>query len=387
MSGGLNRNTKETGMDDTHATNPGTLASSSKPATKPSNPVRRLTLVVIAIGILLFGYGILSDRLTPFTSQGTVQAYLVGVAPEIPGKVISINAEDNKRVEPGAILFELDPEQYRLAVQAAEAQLETAGQSIGASTAAVASAEAKLAEATAKRANVREQVARIRSLVKQKVYSQARADQAKSQFSSAEAEFAAAEAELEKAKQTLGPQGADNPQIKLALSQLQQAQLDLSRTRILAPSDGGISNLRLAIGQVLSKGEIAMTFIDVREIWIDAAFRENSLENIRIGDPVDIALDVLPGRLYRGRVQTIGYGVANGDESGKGGLPSLRHQSGWIIDPQPMPVRIAFDEPDRPRELRVGSQASAIVYTGDNKVMNAIGLARIWLVTMLSYVR
>ena len=148
-----------------------------------------------------------------------MQAYLVEVAPEIPGKVISINAEDNKRVEPGAILFELDPEQYRLAVQAAEAQLETAGQSIGASTAAVASAEAKLAEATAKRANVREQVARIRSLVKQKVYSQARADQAELQFSSAEAEFAAAEAELEKAKQTLGPQGADNPQIKLALSQ------------------------------------------------------------------------------------------------------------------------------------------------------------------------
>jgi multidrug resistance efflux pump len=65
------------------------------PTSKPVNPVRRLTLVVIAVGLVLFLCGMLSDRLTPFTSQATVQAYLVGIAPGISGKVSSRAAFTN----------------------------------------------------------------------------------------------------------------------------------------------------------------------------------------------------------------------------------------------------------------------------------------------------
>ena len=120
------------------------------PAVQPLNPVRRITLIVVAIGIVLFFYGMISDRFTPHTSQAIVQAYLVRIAPEVAGKVIDVPVDTDQRIDAGAVLFRLDPLPYTLAVRRADAQLAAAGQSIGANTAGVASAEANLAEAVAK---------------------------------------------------------------------------------------------------------------------------------------------------------------------------------------------------------------------------------------------
>jgi multidrug resistance efflux pump len=365
-------------------------SSSPTPAAKtqpPANPVRRLTLIVMAIGAVLFLYGIAADRITPYTAQALVQAYLVKIAPEVGGRVIEVGVGTDQRVEAGKVLFRIDPDQYVLAVRRAEAQLETIGQSIGASTAAVATAQAKLVEAIAGRENARDQTKRTFELVKKGVHSEARGTQAKATLDSAEAIVVQAEAELERAKQTLGPTGIDNPQIREAMTVLAQANLDLQRATVLAPSEGGVTNLSLGIGQVLSKGEAAMTYIDVREVWIEAAFREVSLENIHIGDPVEIVLDLYPGRIITGRVSAVGYGVGNRDVDARTGLPSPRSQSGWIRPPQPMPVRIEFDPQTRPAGPRVGSQAKVMVYPSHNLVMNAIGYVRMRLAAVLAYVQ
>jgi multidrug resistance efflux pump len=277
----------------------------------PANPVRRITLIVIAIAVVLFLYGMISDRFTPHTSQALVQGYIVRIAPEVAGRVVEIPVATDQKIEPGTVLFRIDPEQYQLAVRSAEARLASAGQSIGANTAAVASAQARLADATAKRENTRDQTARDFELVKKGIYAEARGVKAKQQLESAEAVVSQAEAELEKARQTLGPKGADNPQIREAMVTLQQANLDLARTTVYAPTEGGVSNLSLTIGQWLNKGEAAMTYIDIREVWVEASFRENSLGHIDIGDAADIALDVRPGRVHSGKVKAIGYVVAN----------------------------------------------------------------------------
>ena len=258
----------------------------------PVNPVRRLTLIVMAIAAALFLYGIAADRSTPYTSQALVQAYLVKIAPEVSGRVTEVGVGTDQRVEAGKVLFRLEPDQYLLAVRRAEAQLETIGQTIGASTAAVATAQAKLVESIALRENARDQTKRTFELVSKGVHSEARRTQAQATLDSAEAIVEQAVAELERAKQTLGPSGADNPQIREAMTVLAQANLDLQRATVRAPSEGGVTNLSLGIGQVLSKGEAALTYIDIREVWIEAAFREVSLENIHIGDPVEIVLDL-----------------------------------------------------------------------------------------------
>jgi multidrug resistance efflux pump len=349
--------------------------------------VRRLTLIVIAIGAVLFFYGIAADRITPYTAQALVQAYLVKITPEVGGRVIEIGVGTDQRVEPGTVLFRIDPDQYRLAVRRAEAQLETVGQSIGASTAAVATAQGKLVEAIAGRENARDQSSRTFELVRRGVHPESRRTQAQATLDSAEAIVVQAEAELERARQTLGPKGADNPQIRDAMAVLAQANLDLQRTTVFAPSEGGVTNLSLGIGQVLSKGEAAMTYIDTREVWIEAAFREVSLENIHVGDRVEIVLDLLPGRILDGRVSAMGYGVGNRDVDARTGLPSPRSQSGWIRPPQPMPVRIEFDPQSRPVGPRVGSQAKVMVYPGGNLVMNAIGYVRMRIAAVLAYVQ
>jgi multidrug resistance efflux pump len=123
--------------------------------------VRKWTLVVLVICFVIFGYSLIADRLVPYTSQAVVQAYIVGIAPEVAGRIIAVGVEDNQQVKAGQILFSVDPEPYRIAVEEAEAKLAAAGQSIGASTAGVASAEAKVAEMTARRNNTSEQTARV----------------------------------------------------------------------------------------------------------------------------------------------------------------------------------------------------------------------------------
>lgn len=356
------------------------------PAVQPLNPVRRITLIVVAIGIVLFFYGMISDRFTPHTSQAIVQAYLVRIAPEVAGKVIDVPVDTDQRIDAGAVLFRLDPLPYTLAVRRADAQLAAAGQSIGANTAGVASAEANLAEAVAKRENTRDQTARTFDLVKKGIYPEARQGQAKAALDTAEATVSQAEAELEKARQTLGPKGSDNPQIRDAMAAVAQANLDLARTTIYAPSEGGVTNRQLTVGQVLNKGEAAMTYLDIRESWVEAAFRENSLEHINIGDAAEIVLDIKPGRVFAGKVKALGYGVSNRDINPRTGLPTINNQRDWIRSPQPFLVRIEFD-PEAPKGMRFGSQANVTVYTGGNFVLNAIGWVKMRLVALLSYVQ
>jgi multidrug resistance efflux pump len=350
------------------------------------NPARKITLVVVAILLVMFVYGIFADRITPYTSQATVQAYLVRVAPEITGKVIEIAIEEGAPVSAGDVLFRVDPERYRLAVERAEAQLALAGQDIGASTAAVSAAQAVVSQAKAERDNVREQTDRVFQLVKEGVYAKARGDQATAALKTAEAAVERAVAELEQARQNLGPEGEDNPQVRDAIAALEQAQLDLGKTTIFAPSDGGVPFLDLAVGQVVSAGQPAMTYVDVRQIWIEASFRENSLEHIDKDDLVEVVLDIRPGRVYPARVQSFGYAVATRTIDQQTGLPKINNPSGWFRDPQPMPLRVVFDQETRPKGLRLGSQATVMVYAQDNAFMTALGRFWIRAIAWLTYV-
>ena len=352
---------------------------------RPANPLRRIALVVVIVALALFAISVVMERLAPSTAQAVVQAYIVRMAPEVGGRVTEIPVSDNDIVRTGDLLFRIDPQPYEIAVAQAEARLDLAGQDIGASTQAVETAQAKVVEATAQRDNVREQAARIFELVERGVYAQARYDQAKGALDSAEAAVVGAEAELERARQALGPEGAENPQLREALAALEQAQLDLRRTSVTAPSDGVVSNLQLSIGQVVAPGQSAMTFIDAATIWITAAFKENSLEYMSGGDPAEVVLDSLPGSVFPAKVESIGWGVAQGSIDPVTGLPTIRNQSGWVRDPQRFPVRVIF-QGDPPRGVRFGTQANVVVQTGDNPVLNALGRFWIRVISVLTYV-
>lgn len=354
------------------------------PATK-GNPLRRVALGVLLLACLLFVIAVFMERRTPSSSQATVSAYVVGIAPEVTGRVIEVGVADNSGVKPGQVLFRIDPQQYELAVAEAEARLARVGQTIGASTASVDAVQARLVEARAIRDNVQEQANRAMELVKRGVYAKAKYDEAKAAVDQANASVVAAEADLKQAQEELGPAGADNPQLKESLAALERAQLDLLRTTVLAPAEGVVTNLQLSVGGVVGAGQSAMTFIDVGTVWITAAFKENSLENVAAGNHADVLFDLLPGQVFSATVESVGMGVAQGSVDPKTGLPKISTESGWVRTPQSFPVRLILDE-GRPKGVRYGSQANVVIYTGDNPVTNAIG--RIWMrvLSVLTYV-
>lgn len=370
--------------------NPPIIAEAARPSdapvenVAPANPLRRIALGVLILIVVLFFVSIVMERHAPSTSQAVVQAYVVQMASEVSGRVSEIAVVDNARVEAGQVLFSIDPQPYRIAVSEAEARLEAAGQAVGASTASVDSAQALLVSARAQRDNVREQSRRVMQLVERGVYARARLDEATASLNSAEAAVSKAQADLRRAQQELGPSGNNNPQFKQALSALEKARLDLLRTVVVAPSDGVVTHLQLAVGQVVSAGQPALTFIDSNTVWVSAAFKENSLEHVQPDDPAELVFDVLPGRVFKGRVESVGWGVAQ-DGNRDSALPSVRNQSGWVRDPQRFPVRLIVEDP-RPVGPRYGSQATVIIYTDENPVANALGAFMARLGAWLNYV-
>ena len=350
-----------------------------------TSPARRWTLIVLAVGLGLVTYNLIADRLTPYTSDATVQAYLVHIAPEVAGQVVEVGVTDNQRVAAGDLLFRLDPQRYAAAVRQVEAALDRAGQAVGANPAGVAAAEAGVADARSRLANVQAEATRIYQLVERGVYSEARRDMMQRQLEGGEAGVAAAEAQLEQARQELGPQGEDNPDLRAALAELERARLDLLETTVEAPGDGLVSNLQLTGGQFVVAGQPALTFIDVQAVWLSANFRENNLGNMAPGDPVDIALDVRPGEVFPGVVESVGWGVDTGEQTAASGLPVIRAPTGWLREAQRFPVRVRFETDGYPQGIRYGSQASLVVYTGDGWLVNGLAWLWLWLVSWLSY--
>ncbi|KAA0694238.1 HlyD family secretion protein [Halopseudomonas laoshanensis] len=373
--------------DTLNAPDPTETAIAHEPPPKkaaPANPLRGVALTVVILIVLLFAVSIVMERRTPSTSQAVVQAYVVNMAPEVSGRVTEIAVLDNARVKAGQLLFRVDPLPYRLAVREAEARLEEAGQAIGANTASVDAAQAMLVSARAQRDNVREQAKRVAQMVERGVFATARQDDADASLGSAEAAVSKAQADLQRARQQLGAEGSDNPQLKQALAALEKARLELGRTDIVAPSDGVVTNLQLAVGQVVSVGQPSLTFIDTDIVWVSAAFKENSLEHVQADDPAELVFDVLPGRVFKGRVESVGWGVSQ-EGSSHTALPSVRNQSGWVRDPQRFPVRLIVEEP-HPVGPRYGSQVTVVIYTDDNPLTNWLGAFTARLGAWLNYV-
>lgn len=348
-----------------------------------ASPVRRIALIVVGCFVLLFAISVLMERRTPSSSQARVQAYVVQMAAEVAGRVSDVPVIDNAKVRQGDVLFRIDPFPFQIAVNEAEAKLQRIGQSVGAGVSGIDAAQARVIEARANNEKIRDQANRVFQLVERGVYPEAKYHELKGSLDGSVAAVQAAEAELEKARRDLGAAGSDNPQIREALAALEKARLNLTRTTVLAPSDGVVTNLQLAAGQFVNTGQAALTFIDATTVWIAAAFKENSLENIKAGNEAEIVLDTLPGDLFKAKVESVGWGVSAGSSSN--GLPTVRNDTGWVREPQRFPVRLIFAG-DPPKGVRYGSQANVMIYTGSNPIANLLGWFWIRLISIVTYV-
>jgi multidrug resistance efflux pump len=363
-------------------------AESHRTGFKTLDPARRITVVVLAVVVLLFGWHIAADRATPYTDLGKVNGYVVPIAAQVPGYVSEVLVVLNEAVQEGDLLLRINPLPYELAVNSARAQLELATQQVRAGSAAVQSAAGRLGVQRAQLDRSQRYFNRVEAIAAQNpgALSQADRDRATTQLASSEAAVISAEAELLRAREALGPEGEDNPSIRAAIAALAQAEFNLEQTEIRAPGPGIVGDLQLAQGYFAAAGQPLATFISARDVWVRADMRENNLGRIEVGDPAEVALDVAPGRVFRGRVASVSQGVDTGQTS-RGGLPTAESAQGWLQDPQRFPVIVRFDDDEARGLLRAGGQASVIVYAGSNPLLKAIGKLRIRIAALLSYVR
>ncbi|KAG1192514.1 hypothetical protein G6F35_013625 [Rhizopus arrhizus] len=201
---------------------PATATPSAPPAAPPppppSDPSRKgVRWVGLLIVVSLVWY-LLADRFTPYTQQARVQAFVVSVASEVSGRVAKVHVRNNQDVQAGAILFEVDPEHYRIALDRARADLEATRRQIGASTAGIDSAQASLRAAQANEVRARQDSSRLERLYRddQGTISLRRLEIARANLAQAVSQVAAARAEVQRAREQEGGNEEDNAKLRSA---------------------------------------------------------------------------------------------------------------------------------------------------------------------------
>jgi multidrug resistance efflux pump len=374
----------ETATTDTAPDTP----AATEPAAGRETRIGAIVLTALIVASLVTYF--VGDRLTPYSSQARVQAFVVPVAAEVSGKVVKVHIRNDDVVRPGQPLFEIDPDQYQIAAQRARSDYESVRRSVNASAAAVDAARASLHAAEAGRDMAEKDAARQERLHAEDpgAISVRRLEIAQSSREEARSKARRAEADLVKAQEAAGDAGESNAQLRSARAAVEKAELDLAHTRVVSPAVGTVTDLRVDVGNFAQAGAPVMTLIAVHDVWITADLTENNLGHVDVGDEVAIAFDVMPGGVFRGRVRSIGGGVSSGQSSPAGTLPTVQNNKDWLRQAQRIPVVVELDPAERPkiRGVRVGGQAAVLVYTDDdNALMNVLGAAYIHVMSWLSF--
>ncbi len=271
-----------------------------------------LTLMLVAVAAVCAWAAWLAYVAPPWTRDGTVRAYVVTMTPEVTGRIIKLPIADNQVVHKGDVLLEIDPTDYAIAVDTAQANLEQAH------------ANAANKQAEAKR---RLQLTNLTT------------------------------SEEERQTYVAGAQAAQAAVAQM-LASLAQAKVNLERTRITSPVDGYVTNLQAREGDYATAGTRALTLVDAQSFWVDGYFEETALHAIHDGDVAHVHLMGWPN-VIQGHVAGVARGIqvanATADASG---LASVNPIFTWVRLAQRIPVRIAIDSIPAGLRLVAGQTAS-----------------------------
>lgn len=389
----------------------------------PEKKSRRKLIVIAVVALLAIGAALFywHSTFTEDTDDAQVDGDLYQVSSRIAGQVIKVYVEDNQEVKAGDLLAEIDPKDFQVALEQAQANLanaeaaaiqasvnvpitsissstsisttssdvQSAQAAIAQSQKQVAAAQARVAQAQANAKKSDLDVERYRPLVEKDVIS-------KQQYDAAVAAAAANRASVLEAESTLiaqqeavrqsqqklaqarstaleavknGPSQvkaqearahAADAAVKEAQSRVDQAKLNLSYTRILAPTTGIVNKKNVNVGANLSVGQDLMTIIPLSNLWVTANFKETQLEHMREGQKVEIKVDALGGKKFHGVVKQIGG--ATGSRLSL--FPPENATGNYVKVVQRIPVRIDFtnlDQENSDHKLRPGYSVVPIV--------------------------
>jgi multidrug resistance efflux pump len=365
-------------------------AAKSPDSTAPAT-VKKGTVVILLVILFSLAWYLAADRFTPYTKQARVQGYVVGVAPKVAGIVTSVSVRNNQQVSEGQVLFQIDRDQYQIALRRAQSDLENTVRQISAGEAGVESAKANLQAALANLTRSEQDTNRQERLYQEDpgAISVRRLESARASLQQARAKVAAAEAEIQRAIEQKGGEGANNAKLKTAQSAVEKAELDLENTTVRASSAGIITDLRTDVGQYAGTGSPVMTLIAIHDVWVSAEFTENNLGHMQVGTPVEIVIDALPGKVVAGSVKSIGLGISASQSAPAGSLPTIENSRDWLRQSQRFPVVVKFDPEEiagLKDNLRIGGQAEVMAYSEGHGMLKLMGKLYMRLMSLLSYV-
>ena len=371
---------------------------------------------IIAVVVLLLVLGAVGiwwrSTYSEDTDDAQVNGHLIQISSRIAGQVIKVDVEENQKVNKGDEIAELDPSDYEVAVENAQAALDSAKANAMAAEVAVPittvntgsnlrsagadvsgaratieqaleqldAAKARVAQAKANNTKAQADLVRYTPLVEKDVISKlqydaavATADADTAALADARASQQAAEDAVRVARQReaqaqaaykyalTGPQQVEaqsakykqaEAQVEQAQAQLDQAKLNLSYTKIVAPEAGIITRKSVEINQNVAPGQNLLTLVSLEDLWITANFKETQLRHMEAGQKVEIHVDAT-GKDYSGRVTQIGGATG----SVLSLFPPENATGNYVKVVQRVPVRIDFtdlDKEDPNHELRPG---------------------------------
>jgi RND family efflux transporter MFP subunit len=258
-----------------------------------------ITLGTVAVATLFAWAMWQAYMVAPWTRDGTVRAYVVTMAPEVAGRIVKLSVADNQLVRKGDVLFEIDPADYRIALEQAQAQAERDGAALDYA-----------------RANESRQ-ARL----------------AKDGWASTEVY-----------QQTTSTLHQSEGVVALDKAAIAKAQLDLGRTVIRSPVNGYVTNLLAQLGDYATVGQKLISIVDTDSFWVDGYFEETSLGKIREGDSASVKL-MGYSDLIRGHVGGVARGInVPNAQPDQAGLASVNPIFTWVRLAQRVPVRIHIDQ-------------------------------------------
>jgi len=378
----------------------------------PKKSRRGIVFIVLAILVIAAGVFYWHSTFSEDTDDAQINGHLIQISSRINGTVIKINVDENQYVTKGTVIAELDPADYQVAVENAEAalasakaaavaakvnvpitsvntgsNLQSASADVTGARASVSQAEsqlkaaqAKVAEAQANNIKANQDLERYKPLVAKDVISKQQYDAAVASADATKASLADAEAGVQAAQDAIrvanqrevqsqssykyaetGPQqvAAQNAraqqaqaQVEGAQAQLDQAKLNLGYTKIVAPANGIITRKTLELNQNISAGQNLLTLVSLDDIWVTANFKETQLKHISAGQPVEVDVDAT-GKTYQGKVTQIGGATG----SVLSLFPPENATGNYVKVVQRVPVRIDFTDlanEDKNKLLRPG---------------------------------
>jgi multidrug efflux system membrane fusion protein len=333
---------------------------------KVAGQITSLIFIFGAVVLVLWVWSITERH--PRTDDAVARANVVGIVPRVHGQIIKLNVQDNQEVRAGDVLFEVDPDDYKLALDKAKADLATLDKQIEVARAQdtelkyqIEAAEAGVEQATAQLRQATDTLQRLKPLLPKGFATADDVDKAETAEKVAAASLAAQEQSLNQAKTTISNLASLLAQRPGAVAAVDLATLNLSYCKVLAPFPGRVINLNISAGAYASEGVPVFSMLDTTRWYVIANFREGELRHFGPGTPVEVYLLSMPSRHFKGTVQGIGWAVEPSDEIDiPHSLPYIQRELNWVHIAQRFPVRIEIENPD-PDLFRMGASAEAII--------------------------